>query len=92
MARGFESKSVEQQRQDAESRASEPRKKVLTPEEMAIQKQREDLLLSRQRVERELRETPSERRRESLRAALDYLDEELRKLSDAENEYLSRRD
>lgn len=80
MARGFESKSVQEQWQDAEARAEQRRKRRVTPEEMVATKKREELFLTRTRVERELRETQSERRRESLSAALAHLDGELAKL------------
>jgi len=80
MARGFESKSVQSQWQDAEderearkSRGKEDR------ETMERRKHRESLELSRRRVERELAETRSDRRRTQLQAALAHLDGELKK-------------
>ena len=80
MARGFESKSVQEQWQDAEARQAERGKKKLPAAEVERNKRREDLTLSRSRVSRELEETGSDRRRESLRAALDHLDRELANL------------
>jgi hypothetical protein len=82
MARGFESKSVQSQWQDAEDeRAARARKDREDREGVERRKQRESLELSRRRVERELAETSSDRRREQLRAALTYLDNELNKVA-----------
>ena len=79
MARGFESKSVQSQWQDAEAAADERKRGGrVDREEMERRKHRESLQLSRRRVERELAETHSDRRREQLRAALAHLDGELK--------------
>lgn len=81
MARGFESKSVQSQWQDAE--AAEELRKRRNPEgheEIERRKHRESLELSRSRIARELDETRSDRRREQLRAALAHLDGELAKV------------
>ena len=80
MARGFESKSVQEQWQDAEARQQEKGKKRIEQPEVELQKKREELTLSRTRISRELAETSSDRRRVSLQAALTYLDNELAKL------------
>lgn len=81
MARGFESKSVQSQWQDAEdARAARKRGGPEDRDVVERRKQRESLELSRRRVERELAETKSDRRREQLRAALAHLDGELAKL------------
>jgi hypothetical protein len=80
MARGFESKSVQSQWQDAEEeREAKPRRGREDKESIDRRKHRESLELSRRRVARELAETPSDRRREQLRAALAHLDAELKK-------------
>jgi ribosomal protein S1 len=77
MARGFESKSVQdQQSQDVELK-SKPRRE---PQEIELDKKRESLDLSRRRVMNDLEATTSETRRSSLRAALAHLDAELAKL------------
>jgi hypothetical protein len=82
MARGFESKSVQSQWQDAEDeRAARGRKGQEDREGVERRKHRESLELSRRRVERELSETSSDRRREQLQAALKHLDGELNKLA-----------
>ena len=81
MARGFESKSVQEQWQDAEAKQQEKGRKRLAPAEIERNKRREELDLSRTRVARELAETTSELRRKSLRAALTFLDDEIKSLA-----------
>jgi hypothetical protein len=77
MARGFESKSVQdQQSQDVELK-SKPRRE---PQEIELDKKRESLDLSRRRVMHDLETTTSETRKSSLRAALTHLEAELAKL------------
>jgi hypothetical protein len=80
MARGFESKSVQSQWQDAEDAREQRRKPELDRETLERDRRREGLEMSRRRIERELSETTSERRREQLRAALAHLDGELRNI------------
>jgi len=81
MARGFESKSVESNRQDAEDeRALRKSGKRLDVHEIERRQKREGLELSRRRIVHELESTTNERRRESLRAALAHLDSELSKI------------
>ena len=81
MARGFESKSVESNRQDAEDeRASRGRGKRIDIHEIERRQKREGLELSRRRIVHELDAAKNERRRESLRAALAHLDGELSKM------------
>jgi hypothetical protein len=82
MARGFESKSVQSQWQDAEdAKAARRSKNKETPEDVDRRKHRESIELSRRRIEHELAATKSDRRREQLRAALAHLDGELKKVS-----------
>lgn len=78
MARGWESKSVESQREDAAARSEGGT--ALTPEERAIQQKRQGLELSRRRVLNDLAATSSELRRASLEQALAHIEEEIRKL------------
>jgi hypothetical protein len=81
MARGFESKAVESNRQDAEDeRASRRSGKRLDVNEIERSQKREGLELSRRRIVHELESATNERRRESLRAALAHLDNELAKI------------
>jgi molecular chaperone GrpE (heat shock protein) len=78
MARGWESKSVESQIEDADLRAD--RNDPITPEQREIQRKRESLELSRRRILRDLEAARSEVRRTSLEHALAFLDEEISKL------------
>lgn len=81
MARGFESKSVESNRQDAEEeRATRSNRKRPDIQEIERRQKREGLELSRKRIIHEM-ETANERRRASLKAALAHLDDELGKLT-----------
>ena len=81
MARGFESKAVESNRQDAEdARASRGRGERIDIHEIERRQKREGLELSRRRIVNELESATNERRRESLRAALAHLDSELAKI------------
>lgn len=81
MARGWESKSVESQIEDADRRSQ--RGESLTPEERERQQKRAGLELSRRRVLADLAGSAAARsdvRRASLEQALAFLDEEIRKL------------
>jgi CHASE3 domain sensor protein len=78
MARGWESKSVEAQIEDAGSRSE--RGQALTPEQRELKRRREGIELSRRRVLQELATTRSAARRASLEQALAFLDAELAKL------------
>lgn len=77
MARGWESKSVESQKEDA-SRLDPGQD--LTPEERERKRRQSGLELSRRRVLQELETARSPVRRASLEQALAHLDEEIRKL------------
>jgi hypothetical protein len=81
MARGFESKAVESNRQDAEEEREARRSgKRIDIHEIERRQKREGLELSRRRIVNELESTTNERRHESLRAALAHLDSELAKV------------
>ena len=80
MARGFESKSVQEQWQDAEAAAEMKRKPKREPQQIELDKKRESIDLSRRRVMHDLETTTSESRKSSLRAALAHLEAELAKL------------
>jgi hypothetical protein len=84
MARGWESKSVESQ---IESAAKEIaiREPELTPEELQILRDRENLELSRTRVKRELANSTNQRYQQMLRKALADLEAKLQKLEPARN-------
>ncbi|HEY2737355.1 MAG TPA: hypothetical protein VGK45_03060 [Thermoanaerobaculia bacterium] len=78
MARGWESKSVESQIEDADRRAQ--RGDSLTPEERERQQKRAGLELSRRRVLTDIAAARSDVRRASLEQALAFLDGEIKKL------------
>jgi hypothetical protein len=79
VARGWESKSVEEQQAEATmaSVASGPR---LTPEQAAKLRNREGLLLSRKRVLQQLQTSRNPAHHEMLEKALVELDDRLAKL------------
>lgn len=79
MARGWESKSVESQIEDAASQAS--RGELLTPEQRELRRRRQDLELSRRRVVQEIAATRSAARRTALEQALAFLDEQIGRLA-----------
>jgi len=75
VARGWESKSVEEQQAAASEKAApKPR---LTPEQKAAQARKEGLLLFRSRVLEQIRATTNPRYRETLERALANLDEQI---------------
>jgi len=80
VARGWESKSVEEQQAEAqpETRQNKPRQ---TPEQLELQRRREAILLSRKRVLEQLQAARNMRHREMLQAALADLDARLSRLS-----------
>ncbi|HEV7516295.1 MAG TPA: hypothetical protein VGR07_08345, partial [Thermoanaerobaculia bacterium] len=78
MARGWESKSVESQIEDAA--LGTERRDPLTPEERGVKQKRDSLALSRRRVLKDIEAARSPIRRTSLEHALAFLDEELKKL------------
>lgn len=81
MARGWESKSVESQMEDARFEAAAAAARPnLSPEDTKRQTARESLELSRQRVLHDLECTPHQRRRDQLNAALQFLDDQMRQL------------
>jgi hypothetical protein len=79
VARGWESKSVEEQQALAVS-APSPAKPPLTPAQIANQRQRQGLLLSRQHVLQQLEAARNPRHREILQSALADLDAQLTQL------------
>lgn len=81
MARGWESKSIEDQQAQASEKSSTslPR---MTPEQAARRRAKEGLLLSRQRVLQQLERVTDIRARTMLDQALAELNEQLAKLVD----------
>ena len=82
MARGWESKAVEGQVQDSKSRKESTKKAQVTAEQVDAHRRKEVLLLSRARVERELRSSQNPRYIDQLNRALADLDAQISKLSD----------
>jgi hypothetical protein len=80
MARGWESKSVEGQVQEAESKDDHKARKTVSPEEAEKHRRRSVLQLSRTQVERQIANAPEGRYREQLTHALADLDAQLAKL------------
>lgn len=85
MAKGWESKSVEDQIQNSGNETNhDKRRKQLTPDQMEAHWRREVLLLSRARVERDLNASQNPRYRDQLTRALADLDMQISKLQGEE--------
>ncbi len=80
MARGWESKSVEEQMDSFDAQRGNPRREQLSPEQLERQRQRDSLLLSRTRVIRDLEQSRNERHREILKQSLAHLEAKLAEL------------
>jgi len=72
MARGWESKSVEEQQSAAAAEAES--KQRLTPEQAALNQAREAIELSRRRVVQQLQAAQNPRHRQMLESALSELE------------------
>jgi hypothetical protein len=76
MARGWESKSVEAQMEEAEvSAVAKPR---LSPEQMEARQKRETLMLTKKKLEGDLERTSNPRHQEMLRRAIEEVEEQFR--------------
>lgn len=82
MARGWESKSVEEQQAEAAERQSTPKPRLTAAEASQLRKL-EGLRLSRQRVVQQLANTHDSRHRQILEHALTDLDKQLEDASRA---------
>jgi hypothetical protein len=80
VARGWESKSVELQQQDATFTTAEP-KPDLTPQQREIESRKQGLKLSRSRILEQIRSVENPRYRKILEQALAELDEQIMRLS-----------
>jgi hypothetical protein len=76
MAKGWESKSVEEQQAEFSS-VPGPRKAPLSPADLKLQQQRDGLLLSRKRILQQLEAAHNPHHRKVLEDALAGLDERL---------------
>ncbi|HUR37268.1 MAG TPA: hypothetical protein VM009_05595 [Terriglobales bacterium] len=81
MARGFDSKSVEEQQAAFAAKASDGPREQVSPEEAARQRERNGLLLSRKQVMAQLGKATSPRHRELLERALAELDRKIGEVS-----------
>lgn len=80
MARGWDSKSVEAQIEQAVGAEPSKKRAVLTPEELQKQRRKMGLELSRRRVVQQLEQNTDERYSELLRRTLAALDKEIAEL------------
>ena len=76
MARGWESKAVEDQIAASEERRSSS-KSTQTPEERERESRRQGLLLARAKVAGDFERARDERHRAALQQALDYIDNQI---------------
>jgi hypothetical protein len=76
MARGWESKSVEQQQAEMSQRR-EALRAPISPEDQQRNRRREGLLLSRERLSQQLQDAASPRHRQMLQQAIAELDHQL---------------
>ena len=81
MARGWESKSVEDQIDMAEARGATARAKVLSEEAIEVIRKKESILMSRTRVVRDIESAQNPRYRAVLTKALADLDAQLSTLA-----------
>lgn len=79
MARGWESKAIEQQQEEAATQKVHPR--ALTREQVARENRRRGLELSRQRTLQQMEAASNPAHRQMLQAALAELDSQLNRLS-----------
>jgi hypothetical protein len=81
MARGWESKSVESQMEQAESKAkARTSRPARTDQQLRIERERESLQMSRKRVLHDIEAATHARYRAQLEAALGYLERRLKEL------------
>jgi len=83
MARGWESKSVEDQKSAAEADRDAQIKPRMSADERAKKERKQSLLLSRSQVVSRLKVATNDRYRAQLQLALDHLDERLREYDQA---------
>jgi len=79
MARGWESKSIEEQQAEAAASSRKPRPH-LTPEQLAARSKKQGLMLSRQRIVQQLQAAQKPNHRQMLEAALADLDSQIAQL------------
>ena len=80
MARGWESKSVEEQISQREVDSQKSAKQILTPRQLELRSQRESILLARSRILCSLESACDSRYRALLERSLSHLDTQLARL------------
>ena len=80
MARGWESKSVEDQIAASEDRKAAASKRARTADQVERDSRMQGLLLSRTKIVRDIENARDERHRAALKQALDYIDAQIRAL------------
>jgi hypothetical protein len=80
VARGWESKSVEDQINERETQAKKPAKKPRSADEIQRHSKRESIVLARSRTLAAMESSRDDRYRALLKRTLDHLDSELAKL------------
>lgn len=86
MARGWESKGVEAQIEAAEERELQARALRLSTAEVALERERESIELSRTKVLGDLAAAENPKYREVLQKSLEFLDSKLAKLPPAKKQ------
>ena len=84
MARGWESKSVEEQISQREADSQKSAKQILTPRQLELRSQREGILLARSRILCSLESACDSRYRALLERSLSHLDTQLARLETEE--------
>ena len=80
MARGWESKSVEDQISDHKAEEKDPAKRKPSPQEIEKKSKKQGILLARSRTVTALESTQDGRYRALLQRTLEHLDSELEKI------------
>ena len=80
MARGWESKSVEDQIAASEDRRDAVSKRARSADEIDRESRRQGLLLSRAKIVRDIENARDDRHRIALGQALEYLDTQIKSL------------
>lgn len=80
MARGWDSKSVEDQIAASEDRKAAASTRARTADEVERESRKQGLLLSRTKIVRDIENARDERHRAALQQALDYLDTQIHTL------------
>ena len=77
MARGFDSKSVEEQQSMAQDQDPKPAREQLTPEQQVARRERANLELARTKLQNDLAASTNERHKAMLEAALKDVEKKL---------------